>query len=77
MVQAVLEQFITFKRQDDKILAEAFRWGFDPDTLAEEGTDDWMVNAMFLDEEEEFPSWKAIKSEHMQAVRFFPNFRSV
>lgn len=68
MAQAVVEQHLTFECRDDRVLTEAFRWGFDPDTPAKDGTDEWLVNAMFLDEEGEFTSWTAIRNEHMQAV---------
>ena len=72
MAQAVLEQYLVYGSRNDEIVKEAFGWGFDPDTGSEEGSDDWIVNAMFLDEEAEFESWHGIRDEHMRAVSYIP-----
>lgn len=72
MAQAVIEQYLLYGSQSDKVLNEAFAWGFDLETGAGEGSEDWIVNAMFLDEEAEFESWQDIKHEHIQAVCHVP-----
>lgn len=68
MAQAVIEQYLLYGSRSNKILKEAFAWGFDTATMAEEGSENWAVNAMFLDEEAEFDSWQMIRDEHMRAV---------
>lgn len=68
MMQAVVEQYLTYGVQSDEVLKEAFAWGFDPEAVAKEWSDEWIVNAMFLDDETEFESWHEIRDEHMQAV---------
>ena len=68
MAQAVVEQYLDYGSQRDDVMKEAFAWGFDPDGAAEETNDDWMVNAMFLDEEAEFKDWGEIRDEHLRAV---------
>ena len=73
MAQAVIEQYLLYGSQSGQTLKEAFAWGFDSSTVAEEGSEDWIVNAMFLDDEAEFESWQIIRDEHMQAVSQAPN----
>ena len=75
MAQAVIEQCLLYGSRSDKALKEAFAWGFDSETLADEGSEDWIVNAMFLDEEAEFESWHEIRDEHMQAVGHDPRVK--
>ena len=72
MAQAAVEQYFVYESLNDEVMKEAFGWGFDPETEVEEGSVDWLVNAMFLDEEAEFESWHAIRDEHMQAVSCSP-----
>ena len=69
MAQAVLEQYLVYNSLSNEIVKEAFAWGFDSATMAEEESEDWVVNAMFLDEEGEFESWQMIRDDHIRAVR--------
>lgn len=69
MAQAVLEQYLVYNSLSNEIVTEAFAWGFDSATMAEEESEDWAVNAMFLDEEGEFESWQLIRDDHIRAVR--------
>ena len=69
MTQAVIEQYLVYGPPSSDVLKEAFAWGFDSAAMAKEGSGNWAVNAMFLDEEAEFESWQTIRDEHMRAVR--------
>lgn len=68
MVQAVAEQYLVYRSQRQEILQEAFSWGFDPDCSAEEGTDDFQINAMFWGVDAVVDDWDRIRDEHAQAV---------
>ena len=68
MAHAALEQSLVHGLPFSDALTEAFAWGFDAESTAEEGSDEWQINAMFLGEDEEIVGWSEIKDEHMQAV---------
>lgn len=68
MAQAVAEQYLIYDSDRHEVLLEAFAWGFDAECGAEEGSDEWQINAMFWGEDEVVPGWEEIRDEHMQAV---------
>lgn len=68
MLQAVIEQYVDHGSRNGTIVKDAFSWGFDPDANFREGTDEFAVNAMFLDEDDEFAEWQNIKESHVNAV---------
>ena len=70
MAQAAAEQYLIYKSQRPDVLHEVFAWGFDDNSPAPEGTDEFTINAMFFDEEEEGANstWEHIRDEHMRAV---------
>ncbi len=68
MAQAVAEQYLVYKSPRSELLREAFAWGFDAECAAEEGTDEWMINVMFLGEDEKVAGWEQIRDEHMHHV---------
>lgn len=72
MAQAVAEQYLDYGSKQQDVLQEAFAWGFDVETTAEEGSDDWIINAMFWGEHDEVAGWEEIRNEHMRAVRIKP-----
>ena len=69
MAQAVAEQYLVYGSKRQETLQEAFSWGFDPECSAEEGTDDFQINAMFWGVD----SWDRIRDEHAQAVSLKSN----
>ena len=68
MAHAALEQSLVYQMELTDALEEAFAWRFDPGSIAEEGTDDWAINAMFFGEEGEVVGWSDIRNEHIRAV---------
>ena len=68
MAQAVIEQYLIYGNRNANIITNVFAWDFDPEKVAEEGSDEWMINAMFWDEEAESNNWHAIKNEYIRAV---------
>ena len=68
MAQAVVEQYLVYGSTGDGMLQEAFAWGFDAECTAEEGSDEWEINAMFWGEDQVVPRWEEIRNAHMQAV---------
>ena len=68
MAQAVIEQYLIYGSTGDGVLQEAFAWGFDAECTAEEGSDEWEINAMFWGEDQVVPRWEEIRDAHMQAV---------
>lgn len=73
MAQAVAEQYLVYGSQRPETLQEAFSWGFDPECSAEEGTDDFQINAMFWGMDAVVDGWDRIRNEHAQAVRLKSN----
>ncbi|KAL8785375.1 MAG: hypothetical protein Q9195_008669 [Heterodermia aff. obscurata] len=68
MAHAALEQCLVYRMDLTDALDEAFAWRFDPGSTAEEGTDEWAINAMFFGEEGEVVGWSDIRNEHIRAV---------
>lgn len=68
MAQAVIEQYLIYGSQSPEVLREAFAWGFDAECGADEGSEEWQINAMFWDEDGAVPEWDSIRDEHIQAV---------
>ena len=75
MAQAVAEQYLVYGSQRPGVLREAFSWGFDPDCSAEEGSDDFQINAMFWDVDTVVDGWDRIRDEHTQAVSLNAHWR--
>ena len=72
MAHAAIEQNFVWDKPLSKAVEEAFAWGFDPHSTAENGSDEWQINAMFLGEDDEISGWSDIKEEHIQAVSYSP-----
>lgn len=70
MVQAAAEQYLVYRSKRPEVLQEAFAWGFDAECDARDGSDEWLINAMFFGENEVVNGWDGIRDEHMQAVRY-------
>ena len=68
MIQAAAEQYLVYGSKRPEMLQEAFAWGFDANCTAEDGSDEWLVNAMFFGEDEVLSGWERIRDEHMNAV---------
>lgn len=68
MAQAVIEQFLIYGAQKADILQQAFSYGSDSESTAEEGTDEFQINALFFDEDGPLEGWDVIREEHIRAV---------
>ena len=68
MAHAAAEQYLVYGSQRQEVLQEAFSWGFDPECSAEEGTDDFQINAMFWAVDAVVDGWDRIRDEHAEAV---------
>ena len=68
MAHAALEQSLLHGTRLTDALKEAFAWRFDPESAAEEGTDEWTINTMFFDENGEVDGWSDIMNEHIRTV---------
>lgn len=70
MAHAALEQSLLRGVRLTDAVKEAFAWSYDPDLSAEQGTDEWAINAMFCDQEEEAEvlGWNDVKYEHIRTV---------
>ena len=68
MAHAALEQSLVHDVPLSNALREAFAWGFDEASTAEEGSDDWQINAMFLGDDDQIAGWSEIKDEHIRSV---------
>ena len=73
MAQAVAEQYLVYGSRRRETLQEAFSWGFDPECSAEEGTDEFQINAMFWGTDAAIDGWDRIRDEHVQAVSLKSN----
>lgn len=69
MAQAALEQYVDFGANGPDVLLAAFGWGFDANSTAEEGSDDWEVNSMFSGEEGEVLEWAGVRKQYIGMVR--------
>lgn len=74
MAQAVAEQYLVYGSQRQDVLQDAFSWGFDPGCGAEEGTDEFQINAMFWGVDAVVDGWDTIRDEHTQAVSLDSRF---
>lgn len=68
MAQAYAEHVLSYQVNLTFPIEEAFRWGFDPDCGAEEGSDEWLINDMFDADKDVIGQWEEIKEEHVRAV---------
>lgn len=70
MAHAALEQSLLRGVRLTDAVREAFAWSYDPDLSAEQDTDEWAINAMFCDQEEEAEvlGWNDVKYEHIRTV---------
>lgn len=68
MAQAVIEQYLVYASKSHELLQEAFAWGFDADCAAEEGSEEWQVNAMFWGEDGAVTGWDRIRDEYSHLV---------
>ena len=69
MAHAVIEQYLKHGVSDPALLLqEAFAWGFDADCSAEEGSDEWQINAMFWGDDGAVIGWDRIRDEHLHIV---------
>ena len=73
MAQAVAEQYLVYGSQRQEMLQEAFSWGFDPECCAEEGTDEFQINAMFWGIDAVVDGWDQIRDAHVHAVSLKSN----
>ena len=73
MAQGVAEQYLVYGSQRQQVLQEAFSWGFDPECSAEEGSDEFQINAMFWGVDAVVEGWDRIRDEHTQAVSLIFN----
>lgn len=68
MAHAALEQCLVSDQPLQAAIKDAFSWGFDAESTAEEGSEHYQINAMFFGGEDEITGWNEIKHEHMQLV---------
>lgn len=68
MSHAVVEQVLVYGIQGPDQLQQAFAWGFDERSNAEEGSDDLQINAMFLGDDGAVDGWDEIREAHIRAV---------
>lgn len=68
MSHAVVEQILVYGIPGLEVLRQAFAWGFDENSNAEEGSDELQINAMFLREDGVVESWDDIRDAHIRAV---------
>ena len=68
MAHSALEQSLIHDVPLSDAVQAAFAWGFDPESTAEEGSDEWQINAMFLGEDDEIAGWSEIKNQHIRIV---------
>lgn len=68
MAQAVIEQFLVYGVQEIGVLHQAFSYGFDGESVAEEDSDEFLINALFFGEDKQVEGWDTIRDEHIRAV---------
>ena len=69
MAQAVVEHGLKHGEIGPDVVHQAFeRWDFDSNIDADEGSDEWHINALFWTEDGPIPEWKDIRNCHKQAV---------
>ncbi|KAI4181783.1 MAG: hypothetical protein LQ348_004965, partial [Seirophora lacunosa] len=67
MAQVYAEHVLTHHNSCADMLENAFRWSFDPECVAEEGSDEWLINEMFDADADVVDLWENIKNEHIRA----------
>ena len=74
MLHAALEDAIVFNTEQTEVISKAFLWEFDWNITAEEGSDDFIINAMFFDNEAEATNetWMQIRNQYETKVIFGP-----
>ena len=74
MAHAALEQSLLHGVHLTDALNEAFAWRFDPESSAEEGSDEWAINTMLFGEDGEVDGWSDIRDEHIHTVSRAPTY---
>lgn len=71
MTHAVMEQYFVRGEHGNDVIRRAFAWGFDEGSIAEEGSDECQINAMFFDEDndKQVEGWEETRINHVNAVR--------
>ncbi|KAI4149086.1 MAG: hypothetical protein LQ341_001407 [Variospora aurantia] len=72
MAQAYAEQVLEYHNSRSDLLGNTFRWSFDHECVAEEGSDEWLINEMFDADANVINLWEKIKNEHIRAVSYPP-----
>ncbi|KAL8643772.1 MAG: hypothetical protein Q9210_007560, partial [Variospora velana] len=67
MAQAYVEQVLGHHNSRSDLLENTFRWSFDHECVAEEGSDEWLINEMFNADANVVNLWENIKNEHIRA----------
>ena len=68
MAHAAMEQYLLYGSERPDVLREAFAWGYESDCRAEDGSDEWLVNAMFCGEDEAVPEWDKTRDQHWRIL---------
>ncbi|KAL8975576.1 MAG: hypothetical protein Q9197_000192 [Variospora fuerteventurae] len=68
MAQAYAEQVLEYHNSRSDLLENTFRWSFDHECVAEEGSDEWLINEMFDADANVINLWEKIKNEHIRAL---------
>ena len=70
MTHAVIEQYFVRGEHGDHVIRQAFAWGLNEQSVAEEGSDECHVNAMFFDEDtdKQVAGWARTRIDHMNTV---------
>lgn len=70
MTHAVLEQYFALGEHDPDVIRSTFAWGFDEQSAAEEGSEEFQINAMFFDEDKDrqVAGWDKTREDHTNAV---------
>ena len=71
MAEAVLEQYLVYGGTGPELIRDAFAYGFDAESPAEEWGDELLITNMFWEGEDkgEVVGWQRIKRGHLEAVR--------
>ena len=72
MTQACIEQYLVYGAWDAAIIKESFAYGFNPEFIADDQSDDLIITNMFWggELECEIQKWTEIRNEHLCAVSF-------
>lgn len=68
MSHAVVEQILVYRVPGLEVLRQAFAWGFEEHSNAEEGSDELQINALFLGEDGVVVGWDDIRDAHIRAL---------